>query len=153
MKTLVLAALLSVLAVPTFAQEAMVWVVETPKDGEAVLAFGFPGGSNAPVVFRCTPETGQVHVTASLTRPPPSGARAMPASVTVASGPVAATLRGQVTSAVTGGALASAEFSTRAAVVNAFRKTGSVSVASIGETVSPPPAAKGMIRKFFRACD
>lgn len=153
MKTLALAALFSLAAAPAFAQEAMAWVVDTPRDAEAVLAFGFPGGNNAPVVFRCMPETGQVHVAASLTRGPPAGTNAVPASVVVASEASAATLRGQVALAVTGGALATAEFSTRAAVVDAFRKTGIVSVTAIGETVTPPQASKGMVRKFFRACD
>lgn len=129
-----------------------VWAVDTPKDADAILAFGTPGGNDAPVAFRCTPKSGQVQLVTTLTREPPPNARTMPASVSVASEGAVTTLRGQVTRAQTMGGLALAEFSTRAPVVDAFRKTGMVSVTALGETVTPPPAAKGMVRKFFSAC-
>ncbi|MDP3855896.1 hypothetical protein [Phenylobacterium sp.] len=132
------------------AQDARVWMVQTPKDNDAWLRYATPGTDDQPLAFRCVPKSGQVSVSAVLAKP--VGAR-LPASVTVASAPASATLRGSVEpDLVTDGALASAEFSTRAPVVEAFRKTGLVSVAAQGETMTPPPAPKGVVRKFFGAC-
>lgn len=152
MKTAALSALIALSITATAAaQGSRVWVVETPKDAHAVLAFGTPGGADAPVVFRCVPKSGQVQVTASMNRGPPEASRSIPASVTVASETASATLRGQVVKTTYGG-LAQTEFSTRAPVAADFRKTGIIGVTVLGETVSLPPANKGMVRKFLGAC-
>lgn len=153
MKRFVLAASFATVSMGAQAQPVgQVWAVDTPKEADAILAFGTPGGSDAPVAFRCTPKSGQVQVIATLTRAPPPNAGTIPASVSIASEAATSTLRGQVTRAQGNGGLAVTEFSTRAPVVDAFRKTGLVSVSALGETVTPPPAPKGMVRKFFGAC-
>lgn len=152
MKPLLFAAFAISLATSAAAQEAQVWAVETPKEGDATLAFGTPNLADAPIFLRCPAKSGQVEVTASLTRTPPPALTSMPASVTVTSDAASATLRGQVTRATGTGSLAVAEFSTRAPVTAAFRKTGVVSVTALGETITPPPAPKSMVRKFLGAC-
>lgn len=152
MKSLLFTALAAAFATCAVAQEAQVWAVETPRDGEATLAFGTPNLSDAPIFFRCQAKSGQVEVTASLTRTPPPALTSIPASVTVSSEAASATLRGQVTRAAGAGSLAVAEFSTRAPLTAAFRKTGVVSVTALGETITPPPGPKSMVRKFLGAC-
>jgi hypothetical protein len=151
MKRFVLAALFAATAAQAQPLE-QVWAVNTPKDADAILAFGTPGGADAPVAFRCTPKSGQVRVVALLTRSPPPEDPTIPASVTIASETTSSTLRGQVTRALGGGGLASTEFSTEAPLVDAFRKSGLVSVTALGETVTLPPAPKSTVRKFFGAC-
>jgi hypothetical protein len=152
MKTAALAGLATLIASTAAAQGSQVWVVETPKEADAVLAFGTPGMTDAPLVLRCTPKSGQVQLIATFTRAPPQTARTIPASVTVTSEAASATLRGQVAQTAYGGAMARAEFSTRAPVAAAMRKTGIIGVAALGETLALPPAPKGMVRKFLGAC-
>jgi len=140
----------ALLATAAQAQDSRVWSVETPKDNDAWLRYATPDSDDQPLAFHCARGSGQVGVAASLAKPAPAR---VPASVTVASAPASVTLRGWLDpDMITEGALAQAEFSTRAPVVAAFRKTGLVSVSAQGESVQPPPAPKGMVRKFFGAC-
>ena len=53
---------------------------------------------------------------------------------------------------ITDGTLVLAEFSTRAPLAAAFRKTGVISLSAAGDSVKPPPAPKGAVRKFLGAC-
>ncbi len=147
---LAMIAISTLLATATQAQDARVWMVDTPKDSDAWLRYATPDTDDQPAAFRCTPKSGQVQVIAEIGKP--VSAR-IPVSVTVSSPPASATLRGSAeANAISDGALASAEFSTRAPLVAAFRKTGVVSVTALGETLALPPAPKGVVRKFFRAC-
>lgn len=132
------------------AQDTRVWMVQTPKDNDAWLRFATPDTDDQPAAFRCTPKSGQVQVLAEMRK---AVSARIPVSVTVASAPASATLRGWADpNLITDGALVTAEFSTRAPVVAAFRKTGLVSVTALGETIALPPAPKGVVRKFFGAC-
>lgn len=132
------------------AQDTRVWIVQTPKDNDAWLRYATPDTDDQPAAFRCTPKSGQVQVMAEMGKP----VRArIPTSVTVASAPASVTLRGLADpDQITEGAMVTAEFSTRAPLVAAFRKTGVVSVTALGETLALPPAPKGAVRKFFGAC-
>jgi len=51
-----------------------------------------------------------------------------------------------------GGSIAATEFSTRAPVVAAFKRTGVIGVTALGETLALPAAPKSAVRKFFGAC-
>ena len=103
------------------AQDARVWMVETPKDDDAWLRYATPDTDDQPAAFRCAPKSGQVQVMAEMRKP--VSAR-IPVSVTIASAPASATLRGSAApDEITGGSLVSAEFSTRAPLAAAFRKT------------------------------
>ena len=74
-------------------------------------------------------------------------------SVVLASEGAALTLRGVGhPNDITDGTLVLAEFSTRAPLAAAFRKTGVISLSAAGDSVKPPPAPKGAVRKFLGAC-
>jgi hypothetical protein len=133
------------------AQDTHAWQVLTPKGVDALLVYGTPATGDALLSFRCTPKSGQVQMEASLLTREPVVAR--PASVVLTSEAASMSLRGKVQpSAVNTDMLALAEFSTRAPLVAAFRKTGQIGVGVLGGRVEPPPAPKGMVRKFFGAC-
>jgi hypothetical protein len=167
MKTAAIATLaLLVSAAAAHAQAPRVWMVETPRSGDAWLRFGTPATDDQPLAFGCARKSGQVGVVASVSR---SLAERMtsagvwvdragvpapwPVSVTVASGSTSAVLRGKAhPDEVTSGALVMSEFSTRAPVADAFRKSGVVEVRALGEAVRPPPAPKSMVRRFLGAC-
>ncbi|MGH6998209.1 MAG: hypothetical protein ACREEO_08435 [Phenylobacterium sp.] len=142
-----------------------VWSVETPKDAEAWLRYGLPDTDDQPIAFSCARGSGQVRVSADLavrlgvrkvgeTWVDKAGVRApWPMSVAMASEGASLTLRGQGHSNdITDGTLVLTEFSTRAPLAAAFRKTGAISLTAAGETVRPPPAPKGAVRKFLGAC-
>ncbi|MDP3748937.1 MAG: hypothetical protein Q8Q88_18005 [Phenylobacterium sp.] len=130
------------------AQDTRVWSVDTPKEADAWLRYGTPQTDDQPLAFTCVRKSGQVELGVVIHKPVNSP---QPASVTVASEAAAVTLRGRA-EPLRGGALAGAEFSTLAPMAAAFRKTGLVTVTALGETISPPPAPKGAVRKFFGAC-
>lgn len=150
LETLLIAACALLAATAAQAQDTRVWVVETPKDNDAWLRYATPDTDDQPAAFRCTPKSGQVQVIAELGK---AVSARIPTSVTVASAPASATLRGSAdANPITGGAMVTAEFSTRAPLVAAFRKSGLVSVTALGETLAPPPAPKRAVRKFFGVC-
>lgn len=141
---------LSLLATAAHAQNAPVWIVETPKGADAWLRFATPGADDQIAAFRCVPKSGQVEVLIRLDKP--LSAR-IPASVTLTSAPASTTLRGQAEpNPESSGAIAATEFSTRAPVVAAFRKTGIIGISALDETPSLPPAPRSAVRKFFGAC-
>jgi hypothetical protein len=138
---------------------APAWTVDTPKDAEARLAL--EGGPD----LRCVRKAGQV--IAEIPVPKRLADRRegdvwldraglaapWPASVTFVSGEASATLRGQARpDEVAGGSLLHTEISTAAPVIEAWRKTGLLEFRALGESLVPPPAPKGMIRKFLGAC-
>ena len=142
-----------------------VWTVETPKDAKAALRYGLHATDDQPIAFTCVRGSGQVKVSADLsarlgaqrvgeTWVDKAGVRApWPMSVAVASEGASLILRGQGhPNDITDGTLVLTEFSTRAPLVAAFRKTGVISLTAAGETVQPPPAPKGAVRKFLGAC-
>ncbi|MFN3513352.1 MAG: hypothetical protein ACK41C_09925 [Phenylobacterium sp.] len=161
---LVLAALASATAAQ--AQAPRTWMVETPRDGDAWLRYGTPETDDQPLAMSCVRKSGQVGVMASVDRPlaermtnagvwvDKAGVPApWPVSVTVASGATSVTLRGKAhPDEVTSGTLVMSEFSTRAPVTDAFRKSGLVEVQALSGSVRPPPAPKGMVRRFLGAC-
>lgn len=147
------------------AQETRVWAVETPKDAEAWLRYATPDTDDQLLAFSCERKSGQVRVSALVTREfgarkdgevwlDRAGVRApWPLSVTLASEGGSVTLRGAAQpEEMSGGSIVFTEFSTRAAFADAFRKSGLVSLTAAGETLSPPPAKKSMVRKFLGAC-
>ncbi|WP_312162454.1 hypothetical protein [Phenylobacterium sp.] len=145
--------------------QAPTWTVETPKDAEAALRYGRPDTDDQPIAFTCARGSGQVKVSADISRRlgvervgqtwvDQAGVRApWPMSVSVASEGASLTLRGQGhPNDITDGTLVLTEFSTRAPLAAAFRKTGVISLTAAGETVQPPPAPKGAVRKFLSVC-
>jgi hypothetical protein len=133
------------------AEDTRAWQILTPKKSDALLIYGTPKTDDTPLSFRCTPKSGQVEVLANL--PAAADLAARPASVVLTSKTASANLRGRVQPAPTGGAmLATAEFSTRAPLVAAFRRTGEIGLSVLGGTVQPAPAPKAAVRKFFGAC-
>lgn len=166
MKSVALAVALLAAAGAVQAQEAEhVWSVETPKDAEAALRFGRPDTDDQPIAFNCVRGSGQVKVSADISKRlgveqigetwvDKAGVRApWPMSVALASGEATLNLRGMGhPNDITDGTLVLAEFSTRAPLAAAFRKTGIISLTAAGESVTPPPAPKGAVRKFLSAC-
>ncbi|WP_374453444.1 hypothetical protein [Phenylobacterium sp.] len=162
----VLALALFAAAAAAQAQEPLhVWSVETPKDAEAALRFGLPDTDDQPIAFTCVRGSGQVKVSADIAKRlgvervgetwvDKAGVRApWPMSVALASEGAALTLRGVGhPNDITDGTLVLAEFSTRAPLAAAFRKTGVISLSAAGDSVKPPPAPKGAVRKFLGAC-
>ena len=141
------------------------WSVETPKDAEAALRYGLHDTDDQPIAFTCVRGSGQVKVSADIAKRlgvervgetwvDKSGVRApWPMSVALASEGAALTLRGVGhPNDITDGTLVLAEFATRAPLAAAFRKTGVISLTAAGESVKPPPAPKGAVRKFLGAC-
>ncbi|KQW70488.1 hypothetical protein ASE17_16495 [Phenylobacterium sp. Root77] len=141
------------------------WSVETPKDAEAALRFGLHDTDDQPIAFTCVRGSGQVKVSADLAKRlgverigetwvDKAGVRApWPMSVAMASEGASLTLRGVGhPNDITDGTLVLTEFSTRAPLAAAFRKSGVVSLTAAGESVKPPPAPKGAVRKFLSAC-
>lgn len=153
------------LATAAQAQDTRVWTVETPKEADAWLRFGTPDSDDQPLAFSCVRGSGQLKVAAAISRKlgvrqaggawvDKAGLRApWPLSVTLASKDSSATLRGQGhADEVGGGTLVLSEFSTRAPVSAGFRKSGEIRLTAAGETLEPPPAPKGAVRKFLGAC-
>lgn len=141
------------------------WSVETPKDAEAALRFGLHDTDDQPIAFTCVRGSGQVKVSADLAKRlgverigetwvDKAGVRApWPMSVAMASEGASLTLRGVGhPNDITDGTLVLTEFSTRAPLAAAFRKSGVVSLTAAGESVKPPPAPKSAVRKFLSAC-
>ena len=166
MKSAVLALALFTASGAAQAQDSdYAWSVETPKDADAALRFGLPDTDDQPITFTCVRGSGQVKVSADIAKRlgvervgetwvDKSGVRApWPMSVVLASEGAALTLRGVGhPNDITDGTLVLAEFSTRAPLVAAFRKTGVISLSAAGDSVKPPPAPKGAVRKFLGAC-
>lgn len=153
------------LATAANAQETRVWAVETPKDAEAWLRYATPDTDDQPLAFSCERKSGQVRVTAVINREmgvrkdgdiwlDKAGVRApWPLSVNLASEGGSVTLRGAAQpEELSGGSIVFTEFSTRASFAEAFRKSGLVRLAAAGESLTPPPAPKSMVRKFLGAC-
>lgn len=133
---LILAALLAASSV-----QAQDWSVATEKGQPARLTFGEAG-----LTLQCPPgAAGEISVSFPLPQPPPA---ARPASVILTSGADRAVLRGMAAP----GSGASAEVSSQAPVIAAFRKTGVLSVAALDQTLTPPPAKTGLVRRFLGAC-
>ena len=139
------------------------WSVDTPKDAPAVLLYGAPTTPQAG--FACERKTGQVTTRLMLQRKVADHrvgevwvnaagiAAPWPVSVTFASNGETSTLRGQAEAGSVGDTTAvSSEISTAAPVMQAFRKTGAISLTALGEVVQPPAAKPGMVRKFLNAC-
>lgn len=153
------------LATAANAQDTRVWAVETPKEADAWLRFGTPDTDDQPIAFSCARGSGQVKVVAAIGKKlgvrqagevwfDRAGLRApWPLGVNLASKDSSATLRGQGhADVIGGGTLVLSEFSTRAPVAAAFRKSGAIRLTAAGETLEPPPAPKGAVRKFLGAC-
>lgn len=154
MKTALVIALLA-FTTAAQAQDINAWRVDTPKDLEASLAYGGPTPDQASLVFKCAPKSGQVQMWVSLANPPPPSRPGfpVPASVSLTSDLANATLRGTVKAdPAGGGSIANTEFSTKAPVVAAFRKSGMVRLSVLGETVEPLPAKASLVRKFLGVC-
>ena len=141
------------------------WSVETPKEADAAQRFATPDTDDQPIAFHCARGSGQVRVGAELAKRlavrqaggvwvDKAGVRApWPMSVNLTTDGASLTVRGAGhASEITEGTFVSAEFSTRAPFAAAFRKSGQVTLSAAGETVQPPPAPKGMVRKFLGAC-
>ena len=137
------------------------WVVDTPKGAPATLVHGAP----ATVGFACQKGSGQVEVrlvTARTLADHKDGDAAVdaagvpapwPASLTFASGPDAATLRGHAEPDPAGpGSVLTAEISTAAPVIKAFARTGLLSLTGLGETTAEPPVKPGLARRFLGVC-
>ena len=153
MKFATIAAAAALLATSASAQDAQllntrVWTVETPKGGDAWLRYGTPMTNDQEAAFTCVPKSGQVQVIAQMTK---ALSARIPASVIIASGPSSVSLRGTA-EPNSKGSLVTTEFSTRAPLTAAFKKTAVVSISGLGETLTLPPAAKGQVRKFFGVC-
>ena len=140
-----------------------VWDLQTPKDAPATLVYGPP---TTPVIgFACARKSGQILVRAQLVRSVADHrvgeawvdaagiAGPWPASVTFASSPAASTLRGQAEAGPGGaGTAVTTEISTAAPVIQAFGKTGVISLTALSETVAPAVAKPGTVRKFLGVC-
>jgi len=139
------------------------WSVETPKDAPAVLIYGAP--TTPQVGFSCERKTGQVSTRLIVPRKLADHrvgevwvnaagiAAPWPVSVVFASGSESSTLRGRAEAGSVSDATAvTTEISTAAPVIQAFRKTGVISLTAIGETTAPTPAKPGMVRKFLGVC-
>jgi len=143
-------AIVTLLATAAQAQDTRVWTVETPKGGDAWLRYATPQMSDQVAAFRCVPKSGQVQVLVRLEK---ALTARIPLSVTLTSAPASATLRGVAEpNPGSGGSIAATEFSTRAPVVAAFKRTGVIGVTALGETLALPAAPKSAVRKFFGAC-
>ena len=156
----------SAIAASAQAQPVRLWRVETPKDAPAVLAYAQPANpEDLGLSFSCPRGSGQITVRTLATRrladhlngtiwidgaglPAP-----WPVSVTFTAGEAATTLRGLANAEEkSGGSVVATEISTAAPVIKAFRKTGTLKVEALGETLEPLPATRGMVRQFLGAC-
>jgi len=139
------------------------WSVETPKDAPARLAFSAPG--LPPVAFACERKSGLVAVRFPLQRRYAERQAAgvwvddaglagpWPVSIAYEAGADRTVLRGRVEpDQADGASTAVGEIATAAPVLKSFGKTGALTFRAAGETVSPPPAKPGMVRKFLGAC-
>jgi len=139
------------------------WSLETPKAAPAVFTYAESAG---PIVqMTCQPASGQVVFQVAMQKrlaakksgviwtnaiglPAP-----WPASVTLNSGSLASTLRGEVDAiSDTGVSRAVVEASTKAPFFKAFAKTGILTFTIMGEAVWPAAANPGDVRKFLRVC-
>lgn len=76
-----------------------------------------------------------------------------PVSVTLTSTAAQTTIPGQAEMGPDGqGSIVSVEFADRAPVAEAFRQTGVLSLAAIGEVVTPAPAPRRSVQTFLRYC-
>lgn len=139
------------------------WSVDTPKDAPATLVYGPP---TAPQLgFACVRKSGQVtvrllvqrkvadHQVGSVWVDAAGVAAPWPVSVAFASEDAASTLRGQAEAGSAPEVTAvNTEISTAAPIVKAFAKKGMISLTALHETLSPPAAKPGMVRKFLGVC-
>ncbi len=139
------------------------WSVDTPKDAPATLLYGPP--TQAQLGFACVRKSGQVtvrllvprrvadHRVGSVWVDAAGVAAPWPVSVAFASEDAASTLRGQAEAGAAAEiTVVNTEISTAAPVVKAFAKKGMIALTALHETLAPPPAKPGMVRKFLGAC-
>jgi len=147
------------------AQDGRVWSVQAVKGEPALLAYAAPDSEDLGVSLSCPRGTGQITVTSAIERRLADHLRGetwvdklghpapWPARVALSSGAASATLRGQANpDEMNGGSTLTTEVSSAAPVIKAFRKTGVLKVAALGETLAPPAAATRMVRTFLGAC-
>ncbi|MBR7619028.1 hypothetical protein JKL49_06460 [Phenylobacterium sp. 20VBR1] len=145
--------LLLLLAAPAAHAQSEGWALAAPKDGDATLTYG------EFFTARCVRGSGQIVVTAR-TAPtlfqwrPTNNTQPLPVSITVVSGAVSTTLRGEAILHPDGHeAAASTEIATRAPVIDAFRKTGVIQVLAGSQILSNPlPTTPRLARGFLNAC-
>lgn len=164
MRILFASALIALSPIPALAQDLpAAWSVDTPRDAPATLVYGPPA---APQLgFACVRKSGQVsvrlivprkvadHQVGSVWVDAAGVAAPWPVSVAFASGEATSTLRGQAEAGSGPGVTAvNTEITTIAPVIGAFRKTGAISLTALHETLAPPAAKPGTVRKFLGVC-
>lgn len=147
------AILIAALAAGSAQAQVPIWTLAVEKAQPAELVFGADD-----LVLHCPPGAkGQITIDLKI---PGSAANAnggvvtpIPHSLKLSSGLAATTLRGQApVLGNLGASFARSEVSTAAPVIEAFRKTGVISVSAMDMIQSPPPAKPAMARKFLNAC-
>ena len=146
------ALLVAALAAGAAQAQTEAWSLTVEKGQPAELVFGAD-----ELVLHCPPEAkGQITVDlkipGSTANPDGDVVTPIPRSVKLSSGLAAATLRGQAPiPGKLGASFAQSEVSTAAPVVEAFRKTGVISVSAMDVTRSPVPAKPASTPRASRA--
>lgn len=157
------AALLAVATTPVAAQENGWAYRATPDPVE--LTYLAPGDLAPSVSLSCVKDSRQLM--ARFSTAPKRGVEKVgerwlddvgrpapwPVSVTLASSAAQTTIPGQVEMAPDGQAsIISVEFADRAPVAEAFRQTGVLSLAALGQVLTPAPAPRRSVQSFLRYC-
>lgn len=158
-----LIALLMLLAAPAAAEDGAWTYRAEPEPVE--LSYVAPGALGPALVLTCVKDSRQL--VARFPVEQRLGVRNMegrwvddvgrpapwPVSVTLASGDAQTTIPGMADVAPQGGgSVVSVEFADRAPVAEAFRQTGVLSLAALGEVASPTPAPRRTVQSFLRYC-
>lgn len=157
------AAILITLATSAAAQDAGWTYVDSPEPAQ--LNYLAQGDLEPSVVLTCVKDSRQLVARFSVSRkmgaldasgrwlddvgrPAP-----WPVSVTLTSAEFQTTIPGHADVRLPGdGSVIAVEFADRAPVAEAFRQTGVLSLAALGEVVTPAPAPRRPLQSFLRYC-
>lgn len=160
---LCLALALSLLAAPALAQE-QTWSYRADTD-PAQLTLTSPLGDGVLLAFTCLKDSRQIVAAFPVDRglavrqeaggwvddvgrPAP-----WPISVTLTSGEAQTTIPGEARpDPLAQGSIVTVEFADRAPVAEAFRDSGEIQLAALGEVVTPLPAPRRELRRFLGYC-
>lgn len=147
------------------AQPPATWYAEAPKDAPTTLSYIDPATGKMTLRLTCARGSGQVTSEYALNGRQAdhqeagvwvdgSGVRApWPATVVFSSMGLSANLRGLMQAdAATGASVATGEISTGSPLMEAFARSGQISLAAKGETIAPPPAPMSLVRRFLGPC-
>ena len=125
----------------------MAWAFNQNPDEGAKLAYGAPASDNVVLMMTCQPGSSRVALSAVTTEKSPRG-------VTLVSGASKGVFRGAAAPGFDGGVLVEANAPVAAPALEAFRKTGDLSLIDGARKVQIPAGAKdkAAVARFFDAC-